>query len=112
MKSMKEMLGEIQGNLQKFSSETPEQMQGFQGFMEAAEKDGAVSSKTKHLMAIACAVVSHCDWCISFHVKGALDKGASKEEIMESAWVGVLMGGGPALMYSQYVLKAVEEMAE
>ena len=66
--------------------------------------------KSKELIAIACAVLAHCEWCIAFHVKGALDAGATKEEILESTWVGVLMGGGPSLMYAQGVLKALEDM--
>ncbi len=111
MQDYKEMINEIMGNLGTFSKETPEQMKGFHDFMGAVEKEGAIDTKTKHLMALACAVVSHCDWCIAFHVKGALDGGASKEEILESTWVGTLMGGGPSLMYSQGVLKAYEDLS-
>jgi AhpD family alkylhydroperoxidase len=78
--------------------------------MEYVEKEGALKVKDKALIAIACAVVAHCEWCVAVHVKHALDSGATENEILESAWVGVLMGGGPSLMYAQGVLKALEDM--
>ena len=110
MKNYNELVQEIMSNLGKFSKETPDQMKGFHNFMEFVEKEGALNKKSKELIAIACAVLAHCEWCIAFHVKGALDAGATKEEILESTWVGVLMGGGPSLMYAQGVLKALEDM--
>jgi len=109
MQDYNRLFNEILENLGKFSKETPEQMKGFHKFLEAVEKGGALDVKQKELIAIACSVVAHCEWCIAYHVKGALNANATKEEILESAWVGVLMGGGPALMYAQGVLKALED---
>ena len=43
-------------------------------------------------------------------MKNALDSGASKEEIMESCYVAVLMGGGPAMMQIRRVMKALEDL--
>ncbi len=109
MKDYKKLLSETKENLGKFSKLTPDEMKGFHGFMESVEKKGALDQKQKELIAIACAVTGHCEWCIAWHVKGALDAGATKQEILESTWVGVLMGGGPALMYAQGVLKALAD---
>lgn len=109
MENYKEKYSEIKENLRKIYSESPEQMGAFSGFLKAAEKEGALSVKQKELIAIGCSVVTHCDWCIAYHVKGALDAGATREEIIETAWVSVLMGGGPALMYAQGVFKALDD---
>ncbi len=109
MYNYKELLDTIQGNLGKFQELTPEQMKAFGGFIGTAEADGALPKKSKELIALGAAVTAHCDWCIAYHVKGALDAGASKEEILETGWVAVLMGGGPALMYFQGVLKALSD---
>ncbi len=106
---MNNILKEVMTNLGTFSEETPEQMKAFHGFMEAVEKEGKLSKKTKELIALGSAITTHCEWCIALHVKGALDAGASREEILEAGWVATLMGGGPALMYFQYVLKALED---
>lgn len=112
MNNMKEKLNETMKSLGRFSEETPEQMKAFHGFMEAVEKEGKLSKKTKELIALGSSITSHCEWCIAFHVKGALDAGATREEIMEAGWVATLMGGGPALMYFQLVLKALEDFEE
>ena len=79
--------------------------------MGAVEKPGALDKKTKELMSVSLSIVTHCKWCIAFHVKGALDAGATKDEIMESCFVATLMGGGPALMYTQLAVKALEDLS-
>jgi len=59
-------------------------------------KDGALSSREKGLIALACAVAVKCDQCTRVHKKQALKTGATQEEIMEAAAVAglVLMGSG------------------
>lgn len=109
MHNYKEMLETIHNNLNKFGEKTPKQLQGFHKFLMSVEGKGRVSQKYKELIALGCAVVTHCDWCIAYHVNGALEAGATEEEILEATWVAVLMGGGPALMYAQGVLKALED---
>ncbi len=41
----------------------------------------------------------------------ALKAGASKQELVETIDVAVLMGGGPAVIYGTQALAAVEELA-
>jgi len=111
MENMKDILAEVQGSLEHLGNEYPDFMKSFGGFMGEAEKEGALDKKTKELMSISLSIVSHCKWCIAFHVKGALDAGATKEEIMETCFVATLMGGGPALMYTQLAVKALEDLS-
>ncbi|MFP4423982.1 MAG: carboxymuconolactone decarboxylase family protein [Candidatus Woesearchaeota archaeon] len=89
-----------------------EQTKAFSPFMEAVEKDGKVSSKIKEAVALGISIKSQCKGCIALHTKNALDKGFTKEEILEIAWVAVLMGGGPSLVHMSYVKEALEEFAE
>jgi len=107
----KEELKRVQGWMQEFSKSSPESMKSFQGLMEAVDKEKVLSAKTKELMAVAIGITQQCEWCIAIHVKKALAEGATKEELVETAWVAVLMGGGPALMYAGLVLEAIEELA-
>ena len=109
MQNYKQLFEEIQNNLQTFGQKNPEQMEGFGKFIESVEKEGMLDHKTKEIIAVACSVTAHCEWCIRYHVKGALEAGAHPEELMEAAWVAILMGGGPALMYAQGVLEAIKE---
>lgn len=89
-----------------------EQTKAFASFMEAVEKDGKVSSKIKEAVALGIAIKAQCKGCIAFHTKKSLEKGFSKEEILEIAWVAVLMGGGPSLVYMNHVKDALEEFSD
>ncbi len=109
MGKYRKLLAETEEYFGRFAKESPAQITGFSNFMKAVEAKGALDAKQKELIAIGCSVVSHCEKCISFHVDAALKAGAKREEILESAWVAVLMGGGPALMYAQCVLEALDE---
>ena len=72
----------------------PETMEAFQNFSKAVFKEGALSEKTKELIAVAVAHVTQCPYCIRSHTKQAMRKGASKEEIMEAIWVASEMRAG------------------
>jgi len=111
MENMKSILNEANSSLQHLTKSYPELMKAFGGFMGAVEKPGALDKKTKELMCISLSIATHCKWCIAFHVQGALDSGATKDEIMESCFVATLMGGGPALMYTQLAVKALEDLS-
>ncbi|NCP72110.1 carboxymuconolactone decarboxylase family protein [archaeon] len=86
-----------------------EHINAFQNFMQIVENDGKVSSKVKEAVALGIAIKSQCKGCIFIHTKNALNKGYTKEEILEIAWVAVLMGGGPSFVYLSYVKEALEE---
>ena len=109
MEDTNSILREVKKSLGDLGNAHPDFMKAFGNFMGVVEKEGALSKKTKELISVALSVVAHCKWCIAFHVKNALDAGATKEEIMESCFVATLMGGGPALMYAQLVVKALED---
>ncbi len=112
MNDPKDMLKEINENIARFSNEWKYELSAFMNFINQTDSDGVLSSKYKELIAIAISVIVKCEWCIAFHVKMAIDKGASKQEIMESCWVAVAMGGGPALMYMQFVQKAIDDFSK
>jgi AhpD family alkylhydroperoxidase len=72
-----------------------------------AFKDGALSTKTKILMAVALAAGLKCEFCTRFHVSKAVEAGASRAEILEAAGVSMMMAGGPAATYAAVVLLEV-----
>jgi AhpD family alkylhydroperoxidase len=109
---MKQRLVEIQKTMQAVGKDSPDFLAAFMKFKAEAEKEGVLSKKTKKLIEIALAIVTRCEWCVSLHVKEALDAGATPAEIMEASLVAVLMGGAPSLMFAQNVMKAVNELAK
>jgi len=109
---MKQRLLEIQKTMQAVGKDAPEFVSAFMAFKNAAEKEGVLDKKTKKLIAIALAIATKCEWCVSLHVKEALDAGAKPPEIIEASFVAVLMGGAPSLMFAQNVLKAVDGLSK
>jgi AhpD family alkylhydroperoxidase len=101
----------ISSTLASLRAEQPAVMHGFNALSRAALEAGAVSAKTKELIALALGVAGHCDGCIAFHVKALVALGASRAEIEETLGVTVYMGGGPSLMYSASAMQAFEQFS-
>jgi AhpD family alkylhydroperoxidase len=89
----------------------PAQMKGFGELHRSAVADGALSTSTKELMALAIGVVQRCDDCIALHMHDALRAGATPEQVHEAIGVAVLMGGGPASTYATHALQALEQFS-
>jgi AhpD family alkylhydroperoxidase len=89
----------------------PEAWAGFAQLHDAALRDGALSSRTKELMALVAAVVKHCDGCIAYHAKAAARQGATPAEVAEALGVALLMDGGTATTYGPRAWEAYEQFA-
>ncbi len=109
VQEMREATDELAATLEVLSkSSAGPILSAWRRFTAAAHTDGALSRRHKELIAVALSIVKGCERCISYHVKAALAQGASKEEIVEAAFVAVIMDGGPALAHLGLVLDAIE----
>lgn len=106
-----ERLKEFNEMVAKISKKNPEKFSAFMDFLEKVEGKGVLDVKIKELIALAIGIAKHCEWCISFHINEALKAGATQEEILEAAWVAVLMDGGPGLAHLVPVIRALEELS-
>jgi len=93
----------------ELETKIPDTIKGFNALHIASISEGALTSKTKELIALGIAITVRCDGCIAFHVHDALKSGATSEEIVETIGVAILMGGGPALMYGCEALEALNQ---
>jgi AhpD family alkylhydroperoxidase len=107
----RELTQGVTHNLATLRSDIPDVMNAFSDMARAATRDGALSKKTKELIALALGVAAHCDACIGFHVQALVKLGASKAEVEEALGMAVYMGGGPSLMYSANAMAAFRELA-
>jgi len=102
--------------LQKLAGGLGKEIKGpFSAFAQlhgAALGDGALSRKVKELMALAISITSHCRGCLAYHVRDAMEAGATREEILEAIGLSIFMGGGPSMVYGCEALKALEEFSE
>lgn len=87
----------------------PETEKAFQAFSRQVFTDGALSVKTKQLIAVAVAHVTQCPYCIRGHTKAALRHGATREELMEAIWVAAEMRAGGAYAHTAISLTAMDE---
>ena len=89
----------------------PAQAEAFEALSRAVFADGALDKRMKQLIAVACAHVTQCPWCIDGHVKGARRAGATPEQIMEAIWVAAEMRAGGAYAHSALALDTISHYA-
>ena len=100
-------------NLRKLSAKLTRELRSpmlaFFQLSGAAMADGALSSKSKQLIALGIGVTLRCDGCIAYHVHDAMRAGATRQEIMETIGVAVFMGGGPSMVYGCEAMEALDQ---
>jgi AhpD family alkylhydroperoxidase len=111
MGTTQETVASIQQNMGEMSKEAPEFMKAFMGFMKSAEDESQLDIKTIELILISLAVSNQCSYCIELHIAKGLKVGLTRAEILDAAKLAVVMGGGPALMYTlEVVRKALSDL--
>jgi len=111
MKNWPQITKELSAQLRNLRGGAPEVMKAFSGMAQAAVAAKALDSKTKELIALGIAVAVRCDDCIGFHVKAAVEHGASEEEVIEVLGMAIYMGAGPSVMYACHALEAFGQFA-
>jgi AhpD family alkylhydroperoxidase len=74
---------------------------------KAAYSDGALSKKTKELVAVGISVVTDCESCMQWHIGQAAGAGATFGEVLEAVEVGIEMGGGRATVSARFALEVM-----
>jgi hypothetical protein len=72
------ILRKREANIKRLEKEAPNLYQGFNELMKYCYKPGIP--------------------CVAFHVDNAIKAGATKNEILEAATIGVEVGGGPSFV--------------
>ena len=99
----------LEQGLAQLGRELPGPMSGFARLHRKATADGALTSSVKEMMALAISIDVGCEGCIAYHVHDAIEAGASREELLETIGVAVLMGGGPGSIYATHAIEAVDQ---
>ncbi len=112
MAEYEDLLKELGPPIAAMRHHVPEVWAAYTAEHRAVMVDGALSAKTKELMALALAIVKRCDGCIASHARGAARRGATDAEVAEMIGVTMLMDGGPATVYGPRAWDAYREFAE
>ncbi|MGX9416821.1 carboxymuconolactone decarboxylase family protein [Vibrio sp. RC27] len=110
-KSYKELNQSLREQGMEYKNSSPATLNAFVALRKAVMVKGEVSIKNKELIATGIAIAARCDGCIASHVSAALKAGATRQELVETIDVAVLMGGGPSVTYGIQALAAVDELS-
>jgi AhpD family alkylhydroperoxidase len=111
MGTSQDVVADLRGSTRALRDAIPVTWDAFSQLHKEAVSDGALSARTKELMALAIAVVKRCDGCIAYHAQAAARRGATPEEVAEALGVALLMDGGSASVYGPRAFAAYLEFA-
>lgn len=86
----------FQGAVAQFSKADKETLKAFTNLNETALQPGELDRKMKTLMCLAIGIANGAEYCITVRAAQAKEAGATREELLETAAVGLLMGGSLA----------------
>jgi len=89
----------------------PNAMKGFKALGAGAYADGALTRKTKELIALALSIASRCDGCVAYHARRVSELGVDRAEVVEMIGVAIQMGGGPSMVYGGEALRAYDSFS-
>ena len=73
-------------------------------------EEGALTAREKSLIALAVAHTEQCPYCIDAYPKDGLQKGITKEEMMEAIHVGAAIKSGATLVHGVQMMNKVNKL--
>ncbi|OTA18278.1 hypothetical protein Xvie_00097 [Xenorhabdus vietnamensis] len=83
---------------------SPDIASAFEKFYTTALSDGELPHKFKELIAITIAIASGSDESLRNHIRSGIERGLTREELVEGIGVVILMKGENAFIYSAKAL--------
>ncbi len=74
--------------------------------------DGALNSKTKDLMGLSASMVLRCNDCIFYHIDRSIQEGATREELLETFNVSLIVGGSIVIPHLRYAFEMMDNIFE
>jgi len=106
MNNWEDTLANLRSAAGAFAETNPAVVTAYRGLNDALGKGTALDAKTRELIALAVAVTTRCDGCISSHAAAAQKAGATIEEVSEALGTAVALNAGAAYVYSVRAIEA------
>ena len=74
-------------------------------------EDGSLTAREKSLIALAVSHTVQCPYCIDAYTGDGLQRGISKEEMMEAVHVAAAIRGGASLFHSVQMMNKYEKLS-
>lgn len=95
------------GNITDWSKELGEK---FFGYYSKVFEEGALTAREKSLIALAVSHTEKCPYCIDAYTKDGLQRGITKEEMMEAVHVGAAIKSGATLVHGVQMMNKVNKL--
>ncbi len=73
-------------------------------------EEGALTAREKALIALAVAHTEQCPYCIDAYSQDTLQRGVTKEEMMEAIHVGAAIKAGASLVHGVMMMNKVNKL--
>ena len=73
-------------------------------------EEGALTAREKSLIALAVAHTEKCPYCIDAYTKDGLERGITKEQMMEAIHVGAAIRSGVTLVHGVQMMNKVNKL--
>ena len=101
----------VKQSFAKLGKNHPKMLAGYAALESAAAAE-ALDAKTRELIALAVAVTTRCESCISVHAQAAVKAGATESEVAGALAPSISLNAGAANSYSLRAHAAVEDARE
>ncbi len=98
-------------NFGKITDWNKELGEKFFDYYSTVFEEGHLSSREKSLIALAVAHVVKCPYCIDAYTKDGLQRGITKEEMMEAVHTGAAMEAGANLVHATQMMKKYKKLS-
>ena len=71
--------------------------------------NGALPAKTKELMGLVASMVLRCNDCIFYHIDRSIQEGATRDELLESFNIALIVGGSIVIPHLRYAFDIMDE---
>lgn len=96
------------GNITEWSEELGNKFFEYYG---KVFEEGSLSAREKSLIALAVSHVVHCPYCIDAYTKDGLQRGITKEEMMEAVHVGAAIQSGATLVHGVQMMNKHQKLS-
>ena len=109
---IRKIIQELVPLMKEREKEIQDQMKGFSALYKSSTSNITLSRKIKELIALGISITVRCDGCIAFFVNDAVNAGCTREEIMETIGVVVMIGDDPAEVYGGKAMEGLNQIVE
>ena len=77
-----------------------------------AYQPGALDTRTKELLGLACSLALRCDDCVTYHLERCVEEGFGREEVLDALNVALVVGGSITIPHLRRAVRTLDLVLE